>query len=117
MPTQEISSFIITNSPGCSENAGEEEGEEKKETFTPVTLVILLRADKSTRQRSEEHDENRARVCVCVNRDIISIDFCVAPGVSVEADSRGGGRAEVGVNFRLGSVRGCQTGEMLRRGR
>lgn len=27
------------------------------------------------------------------------------------------GDVGVGVNFRLGSVRGCQTGEMLRHGR
>jgi len=53
-------------------------------------------------------DERKA--AVCASCDIISIDFSLPPRLT-----RGG--VEMGVNFRLGSVRGCQTDEMLRRGR
>lgn len=45
------------------------------------------------------------------SRDIISIDFCGAAGLTIRGEGEeDGAKGRVGVNFRLGSVRGWQTG-------
>lgn len=63
-----------------------------------------------------EKREERAVPCPPLpwSRDIISIDFCDAAGCLTTRVDEGGDGGK-GVNFRLGSVRGWQTGEMLRR--
>lgn len=79
MPPQEISSFIITNNLGWPRPRG---------VFTSRLLVTFLCTIRQL-ARDRRNDGYRMYARVCVSRDIISIDFCVAPGVGAEADLRG----------------------------
>lgn len=77
MPPQEISSFIITNNPGCPPDIKRED----------IRLLSALSFAQSIRG-SRGNAMRIAYMLVCVSGDIISIDFCDAAGVGVEADSR-----------------------------
>lgn len=97
MPPQEISSFIITNNPGCQTSRG------RRHSACPSTFSQSIRGSRENAMRI-------AYMLVCVSGDIILPLIFAMPPAWVSRLTRVG----LGVNFRLGNVRGCQTGEMLR---